>query len=277
MAIHVSDRNLSRLEYEDLYRELYREMRQKMMRIPKRRRDTVARPVLEKMNAAWEAILGIEEDPVRGTKHAAGIRMARIIEAQKKIKETEPAIWVWWSICTEDEDMKAQDWRKRQRICDRFNRILQLLHDMQKAGKAYNPEKDRGITQMRYYTESEIENAVFLRKLRELHRMTHTKHIRMSQSAKDAESGLIVRLVNTAWYCAVRGNQLKTYIPEEAEQRRQYFSIAVRCLRKAERPLFDLFDFEGFSNREMREWAELLNESVRLLTAVREGGGKADR
>ena len=274
MAIHVSDRTLSRLEYEDLFRELYREMRKKMERVPKRRWNTSARPMMEAMNAAYDAVTRIEEDPIRGTKRAADTRYRMITNAQKRIKEVERPLWTWWNICgdIDEPDMKEQGWEKRARLCDRFNRILGLLRDMQTASSRYDPTTDRGGIIMRYYTEAEIEKATFLRRLRELHRMTHGKHIRRSRIARDAESGLLTELIDTAWYYAVNGNRLRTDSPDENEIRRKCFHTALSALRRAERQLFDLFDNEPLSNREMDEWMGLMNESIRLLAAVAKAG-----
>lgn len=262
------------MEYEDLFRELYREIRKRMERIPKRRWETIAKPMLTAMNAAYDAITRIEEDPIRGTKTAAATRYSRIQEAQKRIREIERPMWVWWSI-SEDEDepdMRGQDLGKRQRLCDRFNRILAILRNMQTNSSRYDPKEDPGEIQMRYYTETEIRKAQYLSKLQELQRMTHGKHIRMSRIARDAESALLVELVNRAWYYAVNGNRCKTYIPEENRKRRKWLSMALSALRRAERQMFDLFTNENLSNREMTEWMELMDESIRLTASVLKAG-----
>ena len=276
ISIHVSDRTLSRMQYEDSFRALRDNIRQRVERIPKRRWKTVAKPVLDAVNDAFEVILCIEEDPVRGTKTAAQKRYDLILRAQSLIKRIEKPLWVMWSICNDEEepDLKAWEPRKRANLCQEFNKVLKLLHDMQKDSSKYDPGKDVGLTMMRYYTESEIEGALFLRTIRDLHRMTHGKALRLNMIARDAEASLLLRFADTAWYCAVYGNQMLLTDPVQRERRREAFSMAISALNKMQRPLFNLFSIGSYSNREMQEWVHLLNESTRLIVAVQSSDGK---
>jgi len=271
MAIHVSDRNPSKCEYEDRYRDIYRDVKMRMERIPKRRWETVAKPVLLAMNRSFDMVMRIEEDPIAGTKTAADKRYELIVESQRLIKAVEKPLWVWWNISALKDDVRMQDWKKRADLCEAYSTVLRLLHDMQQASSRYNPQTDKGLTTMRYFTEKEINNAIFLRKLRELHQMTHNKHIRLSKVARDAESDHLVQLANAAWYYAGTGNQYKTFIPNEAKARKELFSMAVSCLKRMERPLHDLLADQNFSNREMEEWIDLLDESTRLMISIQKG------
>ena len=130
------------------------------------------------------------------------------------------------------------------------------------------------MTKLRYYTEQEIDKAEFLSVLRELHRITHGKVLRLNVVARDAEGSLLLREIDRAWYCAVHGNQMRLAVPDERKLRKKLFSIAISSLYKAQRPLFNLFSIGSYSNREMKEWAHLLNEATRLLLAVQNSDGK---
>ena len=220
ISIHVSRRNLSRTQYEDSFRTIRNHLRQRVERVPKRRWITVARPFLEAVNDAFEVIMGIEEDPVTGTKTAAQTRYARILEAQKRIKKMEPPLWVLWNICGDPDEQKMKHWKdsSRANICDLVNeKVLTQLHDMQVKSSKYRPEEDKGMTKLRYYTEQEIDKAEFLSVLRELHRITHGKVLRLNVVARDAEGSLRsgkltgrgtapCMATRCVWLCRMSGN-----------------------------------------------------------------------
>lgn len=228
------------------------------------------------MNDAFDMILRIEEDPVRGTKTAAQIRYYRIVKAQELIKKIEPHLWVYWAIGddVDEPDVKEQTLKKRANLCEKFNYVLKLLHDMQMASSKYDASTDKGVITMGYFTNDEIKRAEFLSKIKELHRVTHGKVLRLGTLAKDAEGEMLVKLVNIAFYCAVHGNRFRVDIPEQYEQRKHLFSQAISALKRMERYLFNLFTIGSYSNNEMKEWAELLTESSRLLYAVHKSDTK---
>ena len=103
---------------------------------------------------------------------------------------------------------------------------------------------------------------------------THGKALRLNMIARDAEASLLLRFADTAWYCAVYGNQMLLTDPVQRERRREAFSMAISALNKMRRPLFNLFSIGSYSNREMQEWVHLLNESTRLIVAVQSSDGK---
>lgn len=277
MAIHVSDRTPSRLQYEDSFKTLYADIRQRMERVPKRRQATVARPILRAMNNAYDQVLRIEEDPIRGTRTAATVRYNRITAAMAKLAAVEKPLWIWWNICGDDTETEMKDFpeRKRANLCEKFNQVMGLLRDMERESSRHDPEKEGKVLTIRYYTENEIQKAEFLTRLRELHRMTHGKVAKLGGIWRDAEGEVLIRLADAAWYEAVRGNQLRTDIPAEREERRRAFHLALSALEMMQRPMIAVFTLGGYSNREMREWVNLLQRSYRLLAAVQKSGGRA--
>ena len=271
MAIYQSQRTTARTQYEDFFKPLYDFVRQKMGGIPKRRRNSVAKPVLQAMNKAYDAIMRIEEDPVTGTKNAAQTRYECIVRAQYALKEVEKPLWVYWNIAgdSQESNMKPQLIRQCAHLTQRFNDVLILLRETQTKSSRYDPLTDsEGGLSIRYYTEAEIVNAEFLTKLRDLHRMTHGKCIRLNAVFRDAEAELLLKIIDDAWYSAVQGNQLRLIVPKERELRRKLFSKAIGDLYKSQRLIFSLFSIGSYSNREIKEWVHLLNQSAKLLQAV---------
>lgn len=261
------------MQYEDSFKPLYDFVRKKMTKVPKRRYKSVTKPLLEIMNEAYQTILSISEDPVTGSPNSAQTRYDYIVDAQEKLLRAEKPLWVYWNICGDinEPDMKDQRVKQRQNLCERFNYVLRLLRKIQLESSKYNPENDKVVdAEILYYTEDEIANAQFLSTLRELHRFTHGKIVRMTNIFKDAEADILLKLVDDAWYYAARGNKNRLDKEKEREDRKKFFSRAISDLYKMERPLFSIFSLGHYSNNEMKDWMHLLNESLRLLQAVQQ-------
>ena len=75
-----------------------------MKRVPKRRWETVAGPLLMEMNEAFDAVISIEEDPIRGTKNAAEVRYRSICRALDRIAKAEMPLWIWWDTSMQEEE-----------------------------------------------------------------------------------------------------------------------------------------------------------------------------
>ena len=72
--------------------------------------DTVAKPLLDAFNDAFETVLCIEEDPVRGTATAAQKRLDRIVRTQYLIKQIEKPLWTYWNICDDGSEREMKSW-----------------------------------------------------------------------------------------------------------------------------------------------------------------------
>ena len=131
-----------------------------------------------------------------------------------------------------------------------------------------------GLMQLQYYTEAEIKGAKFLEVLRDLHRMTHGKVLRLNMISRDADGSPLMKLIDIAFYYAVHGNKQRLNVPSEREERYKSFSKAISALKRAQRYLFNMFSLGSYSNAEMKEWAGLLNDATRLLVAVQKSDSR---
>ena len=270
MAIYRSQRTMAKTQYEESFKRLYADVRDRMSRVPKRRQEAVARPLMAILNRAYHEILAINEDPVRGAKNAADVRYRAICRAQDYILALQKPLFVYWAICGDPEEkgMKYISDRKRAYLCDRFNDVLKMLHAMQTSSTRYEPEKDHGVMLLFYYSEKQIEEARFLLVLRKLHRVTHAKITRLDRRFRDAEADEARRLIDDAWFHAVYGNMGVPMNHEQYLWRRKHFSTAISDLYKLERPVLAMLSLGSWSNREMQEWQGLLNDANKLLQAV---------
>lgn len=257
------------MQYEEDWKNVYRDMRNRMLNVPKRRRESVAEPINRVMNTTYQWVLAIDEDPVKGQPDAAKVRLNAIRKAQESLQKIQKPLYVYWNICNDPNEpgMKPKSLEKRVSLCKQLNGILKTLHAMQIANPAYDKDKDSGVSFIRYYDGRNIQKAQFLMLIQELHRMTHGKLLKVSAGMRDAEGEMIRMLVDDVWYHALEGNRP----PENAEdvkRRAEHFSIAIGEMYKMERPMLSLMNTECFSNREMNEWIELLRDSNRFLQAV---------
>ncbi len=272
MAIYRSQRTLSRMQYEETFKRLYNDVRDRMSRVPLRRSRYVALPLMRVMNHAYDCILSIAEDPVKGSKNAALVRYMAICKAQEYLIALQKPLYVYWNICCDPDEklMKYINEKKRSDLSERINDELKLLHAMQKASKCYKPDEDKGDRYVIYYTEKEIHSAQFLTVMQKLHRFTHGKIIRLNRRFRDAEAEMIRKLIDDAWYHAVYGNKIVPANKEQYDWRRKHFSIAISDLYKIQRPIISVFSLNSYSNQEMTDWSGLLNEALRLMQAVQQ-------
>lgn len=242
-----------------------------MLKLPRRRLEFVAYPFMSKMNRVYELVLSISDG--RNTPEE---RYNRIVEAEHALAEIEKPLWVWWNICAgrNDPDIKRMDVHKRAFICERFNEEMLLLRKEQKNSKIYSADNDNeeGLL-VRYYTDSEIMNAIFLTKLSELHQIVHGKVLKLPALIRGSEANILVSLTDDAWWSAINGNKLRLGVPGEREERKKSFCRTVSDLEKAERPMFSVLSIGGYSNDEMQDWIDLFNECLRLIKGIQ----KSDR
>lgn len=261
--IPKSQRRLSATQYETSFLAVYNHMRELMLALPKRRQKSIANPIMEAMNEAYQAIMDIAEKPVRGRKDMAQVRYDAIVRAQQVILKIQKPLYVYWVIC--DKSRTTQ----RTHLCQQFDYVLSLLHGIQCKSTVYNPETDAGVMRLVYFTNDEINKAEFLSKIRDLLIYTHDKVTRMPKTWRDADGDLLEKFVADAFFHAVFGNKCHPdQDKEQAEIRRKNFSAALTALKAMNRPMISCFAGLGLSERELLEWSDLLVDSIKLLSAV---------
>ena len=270
MPKYKSIRSPTYLQYEENFKMLYRDIRDRMLRIPKRRRKLVAGPVMHVMNRAYRHMTDIDNLPVPKSKDAPAVRMECIRKTQLTLEQVQGPMYVYWAICSDPEEpeLKTRSTKSRRYMCDEINGVIKQLHAMAKANPSYSKETDWGVRYVVWYSESEIRKAKFLTTIRELLRYTQSKLIRTEAGLRNAEGDVVRTLIADAWCNAVHGNKFPTTNEQYMESRRKCFSRAIADFNDVEAPLMSLLSGGGYSNDEMEKWMSLLNESERLLLAV---------
>ena len=262
-------------QYEEDFKGVYRDIRNRMLRVPKRRRRYVADPVMVVMNKAYRHIMDIDERVVGNSEEAQIIKLNAIREAEDSLLQIQKPFYVYWNICGDPEEpaMKPKTMKKQAIMCDEINGILKMLRAMETASPAYLPDSTRKGDYITYYNAKAIRAAKFLAMIQRLHQFTHGKLVRLNEGLKNAEGDIIQWLIDDAWYHALEGNKYPQN-EEEIKERRAHFSSAISDLYEIQRPIFSLISTADFSDKELTEWNDLLNESLKLLHAVQKSDGE---
>lgn len=276
MAVLKNKRRPSPFQYEETFWKLYSYTRQKMLGIPKRRRDTVAVPILERMNAAYLAVMGIAYDTVKGSREYMQVKRDRTAAAIRHLQDLQMPLMVYWAISgdREEERMKPQDKRKREYWVRSINDEINLLAGLLRSNPCRTPEDEDPPILIIYYTQEEIRKSLFLTMMQQLLRTTHTRRIRMAEGMRDADGDILISLVNDAWYHAVSGNKIIPRNRKEYEMRRGHFSRVISDLTKMNRPMMAVFGTCVLSEEQMSTWAHLLEETAQICYRLQQSDRK---
>lgn len=262
MAVLKNDRKLSKCEYEYRFKVLYRFAKENLCKIPKRRQNWLAVPIHKLLNSAYVSIMELNTAYIKNKEERDNKFYYSIKHSIDCLIKLQNPLYSYWNIM-------CIDLKHRKSWCDTINHELNLLYGMLKANSFYNEKYDGDFKYIMYYTYEEINNANFLYKMSELHRYTHTKAINAKRIYDAQESALLIELVNDAWYHCIEANKKVPENREEFTIRQNHISDAISCLRKMNRPLISLFNLMQYSERIMREWSDLLNDELALLSGLR--------
>lgn len=118
-----------------------------------------------------------------------------------------------------------------------------------------------------------INNANFMHNMSVLHRYTHGKVANAYKTYDGTQGALLISIVNDAFYELILANKSIPTTKSEYEERRQHISNAITYLKEMNRPMLFYFNLMQYSERVMNEWAKLLTDELRMLTALQ----KSDR
>lgn len=266
MAVLKNNRTLSQYQYEWDFNKMYEYFRVQLKKVPKRRIPWVSDPLTTILRQVHSDIMELSTGYVSSQKRAQW-KHDLILKALKNLAALQMPLDNFWNIMQSDE-------HHRKTWCEYINKEIALLHGMLIVNSQYSEEDEKEVKQITYYKTSDINNAKFLCNMRELHRYSHTKVIHAKKDFDGFESSTIVSLVNDAWYQCVSANRKIPTTKQEVISRQKHISNAISDLHKMNRPMLSLFILMDYSEREMREWADLLTEQIRLLYALQKSDKK---
>ena len=180
-------------------------------------------------------------------------RDALLEETVKYLQDMQGSLWCFWNICRYDE-------RRMSYWAGIINEELIIL-----AGVVRREEKPRLIDIINWHS---VQEACFLDTMSNLHRFTYQKVVHAPQRYYDYVSAEIIRCVDDAWCSLLQGNRIRAETQAEADMRLEYFEQAKTRLNDMQRPLYALWNVEQYSEREMDQWAGLIDAELKLINGL---------
>lgn len=205
--------------------------------------------------AYYDAIMGNETD--NRTSAGQKERTKLFDDAIRSLLRMQKPMVVYWSLF-ETKEGGIREW------VELINREIALLN-----GAAGYKSGERSLPMIQILDMSYSGDRMFVNAVRKLHKYTYSKICSVPLEYKDYLSDQLLAMVDDALFCTLKGNQNIPTNKKEYEIRDKYFRKAISNLNGMQRPLYALWNVMEYSENTMDEWAELINEALRLLQGVR--------
>lgn len=260
MAVLKNKRGVSQYEYEHTFNAMYEYFRVQLNKVPIRRKKWVSEPITTILRNIHANIMELSTGFVQYDKRAE-YRHNIIIQILHDFAKLQKPLYTYWAVI-------GTDLKHIETWCELINKEIALLSGMLQHSPCYTADDDLVIQYMMYYKREDIENVQFLSNMRNLLLYSHGKVIHAQKQFNGFESDMIIELVDNAWYHCLEANKKIPKTKSEYNQRCSHLSQAISNLRKLNRPMLSFFIMIGYSERVMREWADLLSEELRLIYAL---------
>lgn len=254
MSVLASKRTLSRHEYVRTFMELYNYTVQKLSKVPKRKYKFICKPISDAMNGIYNSIMEANNDYFH-----YGIKLLDKNERTKQIINQiiglQKQLLVLWNI-EKYETKTMVRW---------IDLIDEEIYYIAKLG-GLNPVK--GKQYMYIIDYNSVHKAEFLSTMRDLHRFAYTKIIPTNSIFRDTRGILILELVDEAWYRVTHANRYPVKTAKQYAGRKEDIEIAMNCLKELEQPMLALFNYMGYSETKMQQWANLITKEQKLLKGL---------
>lgn len=258
MAVLRSQRQVSKTEFENTFSVLFRQTREYTLSVPRRRQRWLCAEINQHMNAAYRAVIEVNEyfcpDKTQRDEH----KKHMAIDAIEHLCALDKPLAVMWNIQRFETDKMA-------RWAELINNEISLLCSVGDC------EKRGGIMILDWQV---INSANFLKNMSDLHRYTHSKVAGAKIAYDGTEGALLISAVDDAWYCLIQANQKVPTTLKEYERRRENISKAIMRLREMQRYLLSYFNLMHYSERVINEWCLLLTSELKLLSAIQKSDKK---
>lgn len=259
MSVPKGKRRSAYSDFEQKMIDLHKMTAERLCAVPVRYKKLITEEVYYYTNTAYWAVLHASEMRPKN-KEKINQRNTLLNNAADALQKLQNPLWTFWNISKYDE-------RRMLYWVNLINDEIRILL------KISGWEGGRKLIQtINWHVVREM---VFLDNMSKLQRYTYQKVSHVPRKYYDYVSGEIIQCVNNAWYAALTGNSIIPKNRAEASDREKLFRYAKEQINLMQRPLYALWNVESFSEREMDEWAGMLDGELRLLSGVIEAD--ADR
>lgn len=253
MSVIRSERNISKIEYENSLANLYHFSRRHTSAIPKRRKKWLGYPIDSAMNRLYFETMAITEY----YSNDADVRYAhKAMSADlciQQLLQLEKPLMVMWNV-------QKYETRRMASWVELVNRVIFLFSNL--------CESEVGDMRVSILDWKTINEMNFLKGMSELHRYVHGKVVHERMNYDSTIGALMTRTVDDAFYYVMKANMRIPTTKSEYENRRNLISQAISLLQSLNRTMVSYFNLMECSERVMREWSEMLIQELTLLRGV---------
>lgn len=255
MSVLARFRDTASAEFEMNAVKLHKYTHQRLSSVPNRRKKFVC-PKIEKLTSSMycDVIMGNEQS--YRAEDGRSMRNALFERAIRTLTQLQDPLIVFTSLQDASEG-GMQEW------IGMINREIALLN-----GAIGYQEGERKLPLLEVYDMKYSEDAIFVQKMRAYHRYCYDKIIRVPLEYKEYLSESILRMVDDALCCVIKGNRKIPTNKQEYEYREKMFQRAIRDLNSMQRPIYALWNVMMYSERVLDEWSGQLEEVLKLLRGV---------
>lgn len=228
---------------------------EKIANTPKRKFRWICKDIGTHTANAAHYVLTADEIYVRSDKDLKQ-RYTLLCNAMAELESLQPFLYNFWNI-QRTESKKMEFWSNS------INEEMIMIAGLIKK-ESDNELKVNRIKPLRW---KQIRDCKYVAKMSEYHRYVHGKVIHIP--FQNLDSNELIKLVDTAFYDVVESNWKIPETKEEYESRTAYINDAIQKLTISQTYVYALWNLKPYSEREMNEWSNLLDETLRLLQAVK--------
>lgn len=255
MSVIKAKRHTAKSEFEHTFSQYYAESRRLLNKVPQRRKKYICPKIIWLNNSIYNDLMIVQSNLFAKRKDKKDEKYIRIISSLNKIEHLEKVIMVYSSIMSLPFDKQCQ-W------CDPLNKEIALLNGM------IQNESDKSKFRICVLDWDKIHKFKVLDNMVFLHRYTHGKAVRATNLLENAETPLIIDLIDEAFYNVMKSNTFYPKNKDEFEDRIKRIERALVCLNEIQRPLLSYFNIMKYSNRVMAEWSNLIDSEIKLLKGL---------
>ena len=256
MSVLASKRKISNNEFDHTFKIMYQYLTEQLIKAGKRKKKWICDPIYGIINEVYckitDTYTGFYEKEERKEKIQNLFK-----ECAMMLLRLQSYLYVFWCI-------QEYDTRKMEHCCSLINDTIYLIN--QKIG--YDDRRRIMILNLRSINEAE-----FLKNMRELVRVTCSHVIRTPIKYDDSYTSLLFKNVNNAWVLLLRANSKIPTNADEYNKRKNNISKAISCLMKSQCAMYYVIAISNISEESLRRWMGLFSTELKLLYGLQ----KADK
>ena len=234
--------------------------------LPRRWQRPLGEPMKYQLNEMYDKVMQITDMYIE--KDPAKERYQVCESTVRQLEKFAEWIYLYWIIAGARNSIKPADDKKRDFMCKMFNRQIYLLAKVMDRLDTKRKYGEIKVTYKKPFNVESIKGIVFLEKLYALNELVYPKTIRIPEAKRDEEVTIACRYIRNAFYTAYTANCIMPMDADGYKKRKRLFGEAVSDLYRLDRPMLKLFMVHLFSDEDMEEITNLINDSTKILQAV---------